>query len=181
MKRFGKNSKTQKFLYLTSFPSKKLDSSVIDIAEEDPIEKTYNYSLLQRLKQSNKENFNDNLKRKKMLRLSELENSNLYHTLSLPENCTDDQIRQAYKKLSIIHHPDKGGDPNTFNKIQEAYKILSYPLTRKIFDTFGTKSIKIINEIIIKNQLSCTNECLLQQTIQQGDLDALACLFQINN
>jgi hypothetical protein len=31
------------------------------------------------------------------------------------------KIKKAYKKLAVIHHPDKGGDPDVFTSIQSAY------------------------------------------------------------
>ena len=33
-----------------------------------------------------------------------------YNTLGVDRNASQDEIRQAYKKLASIHHPDKGGD-----------------------------------------------------------------------
>ena len=57
---------------------------------------------------------------------------------------------------------------------------LSYPLTKKIYDTFGTRSLKLVKEIILKNQMNKIDDEVLQTSIQQGDLDVLECLFQIN-
>lgn len=30
-------------------------------------------------------------------------------------------VKQAYKRLSLIHHPDKGGDGEKFKRISAAY------------------------------------------------------------
>ena len=40
-----------------------------------------------------------------------------YKTLGVQENATDGEIKKAYKKLAMQHHPDKGGDAELFKKI----------------------------------------------------------------
>ncbi len=47
-----------------------------------------------------------------------------YNTLGVPRDADQDTIKKAYRKLAMQHHPDKGGDPNEFQKINEAYEIL---------------------------------------------------------
>jgi len=50
---------------------------------------------------------------------------------------SDDQIRQAYKKLVLKYHPDKNQDIDDaiFKKIQTANEVLSDPKKRRIFDS----------------------------------------------
>ena len=49
---------------------------------------------------------------------------------------TDEDIRKAYKKMSLIHHPDKnGGDDTMFKQIKDAYETLSNPSKRKQYDS----------------------------------------------
>ena len=48
-----------------------------------------------------------------------------YNTLGVPRDADQDTIKKAYRKLAMQHHPDKGGDPNEFQKISEAYETLS--------------------------------------------------------
>ena len=45
--------------------------------------------------------------------------------LGVPRDADQDTIKKAYRKLAMQHHPDKGGDPNEFQKISEAYETLS--------------------------------------------------------
>ncbi len=52
------------------------------------------------------------------------------HILGLEFNASWKNIQQAYRKLIIVCHPDKGGDTLQFIKIREAYLILK--LTRKL-------------------------------------------------
>lgn len=45
---------------------------------------------------------------------------NPYSILGLKEGATSDEVNAAYKALVKEHHPDKGGDPEQFNKIVNA-------------------------------------------------------------
>jgi DnaJ family protein A protein 2 len=62
----------------------------------------------------------------------------LYNTLNVSKDANATEIKKAYKKLAIKHHPDKGGDEEEFKKISEAYAVLSDEKKRKQYDTFGT-------------------------------------------
>lgn len=62
----------------------------------------------------------------------------MYDVLGLTRGATADDIKKAYRKLAREHHPDKGGDPEKFKKVQEAYEVLSDPEKRQNFDRFGT-------------------------------------------
>lgn len=51
---------------------------------------------------------------------------NYYKVLELPMNCSDDDIKIAYKKLVKKYHPDqKQGDDKLFELVNKAYNILS--------------------------------------------------------
>lgn len=61
--------------------------------------------------------------------------SDYYSTLGLSKTATQDEIKQAYRKLAMKHHPDRtGGDDTEFKKIQEAYATLSDPEKRSQYD-----------------------------------------------
>ena len=47
-----------------------------------------------------------------------------YTTLGVPRTATADEIKQAFRRLASQHHPDKGGDTQKFQAIQEAYATL---------------------------------------------------------
>jgi curved DNA-binding protein len=57
-----------------------------------------------------------------------------YNTLGVTRNATQEEIKKAFRKLAMTHHPDKGGDPNEFQKINEAYEILGDPAKRQQYD-----------------------------------------------
>jgi len=55
----------------------------------------------------------------------------LYSILGIPHTSSTEEIKKAYKKLAIQHHPDRpGGDKETFQNLSLAYEILSDPEKR---------------------------------------------------
>lgn len=57
-----------------------------------------------------------------------------YQTLGVPRTATDDEIKQAFRRLAMKHHPDRGGDEKKFKEINEAYDTLSDPGKRQQYD-----------------------------------------------
>jgi curved DNA-binding protein CbpA len=66
-----------------------------------------------------------------------MEQPTLYDELELPKNCTSDEIKQKYRILAQLHHPDKGGDAEKFKRIKSAYETLSDPVKREHYDSTG--------------------------------------------
>jgi membrane protein involved in colicin uptake len=60
--------------------------------------------------------------------------SGYYATLGVNSNATDTEIKKAFHKLALKHHPDKGGDQEKFKRIKEAHEILSDPVKKKEYD-----------------------------------------------
>jgi molecular chaperone DnaJ len=67
--------------------------------------------------------------------------TNLYETLGVPKNASQDEIKKAYRKLARQHHPDANpGDESAetrFKEVQHAYDVLSDADKRKQYDAFG--------------------------------------------
>ena len=61
-----------------------------------------------------------------------------YEVLGVNRNASPEEIRKAYRKLAVQHHPDKGGDQEKFKQISAAYEILSDEDKRNNFDQFGS-------------------------------------------
>ncbi|GAA6039908.1 hypothetical protein JCM8097_006794 [Rhodosporidiobolus ruineniae] len=57
-----------------------------------------------------------------------------YKILGVHSEATDVELKKAYRKMSLIHHPDKGGDEVMFKEISESYQILSDPQKRSLVD-----------------------------------------------
>lgn len=68
--------------------------------------------------------------------------TDLYHVLGVEETADAATIKQSFRKLSIKHHPDKGGDPKLFNELREAYEVLSDQDKRKYYDLGGQQLVK---------------------------------------
>lgn len=59
---------------------------------------------------------------------------NYYQTLGINRGATDSEIKTAYRKMAMKHHPDRGGDEQKFKQIEEAYRILSDPQKKQMVD-----------------------------------------------
>ena len=57
-----------------------------------------------------------------------------YATLGVSKTATADEIKRAFRKLASQHHPDKGGDTQKFQTIQEAYATLGDEQKRAEYD-----------------------------------------------
>lgn len=47
-----------------------------------------------------------------------------YEILGVTPTSTDEEIKMAYRRACMKAHPDRGGDPAEFDKIQRAYQAL---------------------------------------------------------
>jgi DnaJ-class molecular chaperone len=59
---------------------------------------------------------------------------NHYETLGVAKTATQDEIKQAFRKLSSQHHPDKGGDAEKFKAVSIANDVLRDPQKRAQYD-----------------------------------------------
>lgn len=57
-----------------------------------------------------------------------------YSTLGVSRNANQDEIKKAYRSMAMKHHPDRGGDEKKFKEIEEAYRTLSDPQKKQMFD-----------------------------------------------
>lgn len=72
----------------------------------------------------------------------EVDNKEFYEILGVPQDAQPDEIKKAYRKLVIKKHPDKGGDPEEFKKLQAAYEVISNPEKREIYDKYGLEGLR---------------------------------------
>eukprot|EP00808_Paulinella_micropora_P008326 g24406.t1 len=57
--------------------------------------------------------------------------------LELPEDATEKQIKKAFRDLSRMHHPDKGGDDKKFMMIAKAYATLTDAVAKENLKKYG--------------------------------------------
>ena len=69
-----------------------------------------------------------------------------YRTLGVARNANPDEIKSAYRKLAMKHHPDRNQgnteSESVFKEINEAYEVLSTPEKRQVYDQYGAEGLK---------------------------------------
>jgi len=60
-----------------------------------------------------------------------------YEVLGIAKSASADEIKKAFRKAAISHHPDRGGDEAKFKEVNEAYEVLKDADKRKRYDQFG--------------------------------------------
>jgi DnaJ family protein C protein 7 len=77
--------------------------------------------------------------RKAELELKKSKRKDYYKILGVEKDATEQEIKKAYRKLAIVHHPDKNPDDESsaerFKDIGEAYETLSDPQKRAKYDS----------------------------------------------
>lgn len=72
-----------------------------------------------------------------------------YEVLNVPKNASQEEIKKAFRKLAMKHHPDRNaGAPHTaeseikFKEAKEAYEVLMDEQKRATYDRFGHEGLK---------------------------------------
>lgn len=76
-----------------------------------------------------------------------VKDTTLYDRLGLKPDATEKDIKKAYRKMSMKHHPDRNPDnkeeaTKKFQEISEAYATLSDPDKKKMYDQVGMDYLK---------------------------------------
>jgi molecular chaperone DnaJ len=70
--------------------------------------------------------------------------SDFYALLGVPRDCSEVEIKKAYRKLAMEHHPDRNSSPGAeakFKEITEAYEVLRDPQKRAAYDRYGKAGV----------------------------------------
>ena len=74
-------------------------------------------------------------------RVIKMAKRDFYEVLDVARNASDDEIKKAYRKLAMKHHPDHNQDnpsaEEKFKEVKEAYEMLSDPQKRAAYDQYG--------------------------------------------
>ena len=69
-----------------------------------------------------------------------------YTVLGINRDATEEEIRKAYRKLAMKHHPDRNPDDKAseekFKEAKEAYEVLTDPKKRPAYDQFGHAGVE---------------------------------------
>lgn len=72
--------------------------------------------------------------------------ADFYQVLGVERNASDDDIKQAYRRLAMKHHPDKNGGSKeaeeAFKAVTEAYDVLKDPQKRAAYDRYGEAGLR---------------------------------------
>ena len=85
----------------------------------------------------------------------------LYKLLWVNKDSTQAEIRQNYKALSRVVHPDKSNQEEMekslkiFRNLEEAFKVLSCPIQRYLYDQYGDRGLEVYS-----GQQNYFKECL---------------------
>ena len=80
--------------------------------------------------------------------LSLLNQKDYYQILKLSRSCSQEEISESYRILSLKYHPKISKPENSatyeyyFQKLAEAYEVLSDPKKKEIFDIYGKEGLK---------------------------------------
>ena len=101
----------------------------------------------------------------------------LYDDLDLRPDCSPEDIKQRYRTLAQQHHPDKGGDEETFTKIKLAYEVLSDVKRRQQYDSTG----QIYEDISIRSEALQDLSGLVTFTISKINPDRDDLILKMKN
>jgi DnaJ homolog subfamily B member 4 len=72
---------------------------------------------------------------------------NYYGILGVDKKCDENELKKAYRKMALKHHPDRNPDnkeeaDRKFKEVSEAYEVLSDSNKRAVYDQYGEEGLK---------------------------------------
>jgi curved DNA-binding protein CbpA len=99
---------------------------------------------------------------------------NPYTELDVSVTASTEEIKQRYRTLAQMHHPDKGGDEELFKRIKLAYEILSDPIRRKQYDITGETTTTNAKDEAVQNLVQILLHVVPNFNVDQDDLIHIA-------
>ena len=99
---------------------------------------------------------------------------NPYTELDVSVTASPEEIKQRYRTLAQMHHPDKGGDEEVFKRIKLAYEILSDPIRRKQYDITGETETTNAKDEAIANIIQIVLHVVPNFNADEDDLIKIA-------
>ncbi|KAJ1735125.1 hypothetical protein LPJ61_000719 [Coemansia biformis] len=82
-----------------------------------------------------------------------------YAVLNVPRNATGEQVHNAYRRLSLLFHPDRHHEAEKrewaqrqFHSINRAHEVLSDPRSRAAYDQLGEEGVRLSGTVGYKVQ-----------------------------
>lgn len=89
-----------------------------------------------------------------------------YEMLNVTRQATKSEIKSAYFKLVKSHHPDQSGQSEYFQKVKEAYEVLSEDEKRFDYD-LGKGYLNAVDIDVMENNLKVYGSRYVADEVQQ--------------
>ena len=101
-----------------------------------------------------------------------------YTVLGVSKDASQQEIKQAYRKLAMKHHPDRpGGSAAKLSEINNAYEILGNPATRAEYDSPQLRYNSRTFEDIFRRQVIPNKNIVIKAAISLADVVTGKSLF----
>jgi len=71
-----------------------------------------------------------------------------YEVLGVSKTASADEIKKAFRRAAVEHHPDRGGNEEKFKELNEAYEVLKDESKRKRYDQFGHAGVVAVRLVM---------------------------------
>jgi DnaJ-class molecular chaperone len=96
--------------------------------------------------------------------------SDLYEDLGVDKNADKATIKKAYRRKAQKEHPDRGGDPQKFDRITKAYKLLTDDSRRAHYDQTGQDGFEDRKQIILQRLARLFVNCIENSDVDYNDI-----------